>query len=671
MPSAYTLLPLNGNGEGEKSRKRGVFNLLLRIAWDSRRKRYALAALIGVLSQLFFLLVYSRVFGRARCLGAVQAGDADDGWTLETARKMVSRTKGFYARDYSLNLGWNNVRYIIEASVYQAKLLDRTLVLPSFVYARSCKYDFKVCAAFLPVAHWTEAVHRFEWSDHPFEEEYLFRVPLEAVLDLQRLRAGPTQDEWKPGNSGVIKWPVITTAEYLQLHGLDPQIEQHNGYWGRVDYQLPPGTNVTAYHEALAAEKAKLEASEGRAKRGDEILPRVPRAVSGLRRAIDAVHAHTRQTRAESRGSTIYEMLNEEWDTAPLVRVDDVRALRGYNTGSWEWVNRSLVLSGTGTQNNEMSRRLFHALNETLVGNNQVVMEVGQIRQLAKATGYQALESNDVLERVINNAGWDFLYTFEGRLNQEFIKAIVWPMTQAAPRAHIRGFVNDLAQRTEDIVLVSGEIHLERKAGLMRFTSSAARDAYSQIGLYAMRAPERYWRIAARVESHMRARCGGRMFMAAHIRRGDFIRFGWTPDENLETHVRQVRDKLKNGAKILAGIKNEYSQKADLEQVDTQISQYDPPEDGDPFYIATDEHSSPGISLIHRLGGVLIDDLLTPEDRSACGWEMLYSDLVALVEQIVMSRASYWNAHAMSSLAGGVVNLRAARGADSRTALLD
>jgi hypothetical protein len=30
-------------------------------------------------------------------------------WTIEKARQMVSHTKGYYARDYSLNLGWNNV----------------------------------------------------------------------------------------------------------------------------------------------------------------------------------------------------------------------------------------------------------------------------------------------------------------------------------------------------------------------------------------------------------------------------------------------------------------------------------------------------------------------------------------------------------------------------------
>jgi hypothetical protein len=31
-------------------------------------------------------------------------------WSLEVLHDMVSRTKGYYARDYSVWLGWNNVR---------------------------------------------------------------------------------------------------------------------------------------------------------------------------------------------------------------------------------------------------------------------------------------------------------------------------------------------------------------------------------------------------------------------------------------------------------------------------------------------------------------------------------------------------------------------------------
>ena len=33
------------------------------------------------------------------------------------------------------------MRYIVEAGLLQAELLNRTLVLPSFVYARACEYN--------------------------------------------------------------------------------------------------------------------------------------------------------------------------------------------------------------------------------------------------------------------------------------------------------------------------------------------------------------------------------------------------------------------------------------------------------------------------------------------------------------------------------------------------
>lgn len=33
------------------------------------------------------------------------------------------------------------MRYIIEAAIGHAAMLNRTLVLPSFIYARSCEYQ--------------------------------------------------------------------------------------------------------------------------------------------------------------------------------------------------------------------------------------------------------------------------------------------------------------------------------------------------------------------------------------------------------------------------------------------------------------------------------------------------------------------------------------------------
>lgn len=55
-------------------------------------------------------------------------------------QEMVSRTKGYLARDWSLGLGWNNVRYIIETSLNHAQLMNRTLVLPSFILGRACEF---------------------------------------------------------------------------------------------------------------------------------------------------------------------------------------------------------------------------------------------------------------------------------------------------------------------------------------------------------------------------------------------------------------------------------------------------------------------------------------------------------------------------------------------------
>jgi hypothetical protein len=49
----------------------------------------------------------------------------------------------------------------------------------------------------------------------------------------------------------------------------------------------------------------------------------------------------------------------------------------------------------------------------------------------------------------------------------------------------------------------------------------------------------------------------------------------------------------------------------------------------------------------------------------------MLTDVLSVVEQATLARAAYFYAHAHSSVAGGVVNLRASHGADPRTALLE
>ncbi|KAK0203849.1 hypothetical protein DFS33DRAFT_836895 [Desarmillaria ectypa] len=66
-----------------------------------------------------------------------------------------------------------------------------------------------------------------------------------------------------------------------------------------------------------------------------------------------------------------------------------------------------------------------------------------------------------------------------------------------------------------------------------------------------------------------------------------------------------------------------------------------------------------------------MDDLLTIADRRGeLSWALIVTDFRGLVEQIILSCTAFFYEHAMSSVADGVMNLRALRGMDSRNGRL-
>ncbi len=95
------------------------------------------------------------------------------------------------------------------------------------------------------------------------------------------------------------------------------------------------------------------------------------------------------------------------------------------------------------------------------------------------------------------------------------------------------------------------------------------------------------------------------------------------------------------------------------------------------FFVATDERDPKVLEYFRGEGAVFMDDIMTIADRRAFGkvsdlsWALMISDIRALVEQVILSRAAFFYGHAMSSVPGGVVNLRAMRGADPRTSVID
>lgn len=138
-----------------------------------------------------------------------------------------------------------------------------------------------------------------------------------------------------------------------------------------------------------------------------------------------------------------------------------------------------------------------------------------------------------------------------------------------------------------------------------------------------------------------------------------------------EAHVQRVKEHLQSGREVLERLSNLATYdiqgtKPDLEQIT-----FPPPLPEDSFYVATDERNPEALKVIRDAGAVLMMDLLTMEDRRDFGWPLIITDVMALVEQAVLFHSAFFYGHAMSSLAGVITNMRAARGADPRTMFLD
>ena len=62
--------------------------------------------------------------------------------------------------------------------------------------------------------------------------------------------------------------------------------------------------------------------------------------------------------------------------------------------------------------------------------------------------------------------------------------------------------------------------------------------------------------------------------------------------------------------------------------------------------------------------------MLTVDDQRELGWPLMLTDVRALVDQEVIARSAFFSGSALSSVAGGIINMRAAHGADRRTAFI-
>ncbi|KZV63838.1 hypothetical protein PENSPDRAFT_589221 [Peniophora sp. CONT] len=497
----------------------------------------------------------------------------EDEWTWERVQEMVSTTRGFYARDWPLQLGWNNVRYIIEAGLLHASLLNRTLVLPSFIYARSCLYEFDVCSTFAQKFHRGPDIGMGDFAFLSEAEQTAWRLPISLMIDLPSLRRAH---------------PVITVSEYLRLHALDPTLELGNGAW-----------SAELYH-------------------GGEFKP------------------------------TLRTLPTSEWDDG-IVRVD-----REYDL----------------PKGKDVGGVVDKVLRERLNDDGSAVGNIGHAQNIMHDANVY-WRNTAQLEQLLHDAGFGVLHTFRTSFVEMF-KAVTEYDAEAAPLDKMHGLVEDFGDEPADVFHVQGETHWNRKAGQLRFTTSAGRTHFAELVLNSVHPIPPVRALGDLLARRMLDRNNGRQYMAAHMRRGDFAVLNWA-EKTIEEHMARIVNRMENGLKSL----REWTYSG-LHAVEVPgITPGDfakgagSPRVGDAFFLATDATSKSDVDYIHSQGAVLLADLIQPGDERLLGWPALFGDVRAQVEQEVAARAAYFYGHSMSSVAGGVANLRGARGKDPRTCHVD
>ncbi|KZV72954.1 hypothetical protein PENSPDRAFT_603747 [Peniophora sp. CONT] len=486
---------------------------------------------------------------------------------------MVSETRGFYVRDWPLQLGWNNMRYIIEAGLLHASLLNRTLVIPSFVYARSCLYDFDVCSAFAQKFHRGDEIGMGDFQYLSDAEQIAWRLPISLMMDLPRIRRAHS---------------VITVSEYLHLHGLDPTLELGNGSW-----------SAELYH-------------------GGPFQP------------------------------TLRGLPQPEWDD-DFVRVD-----------------REYDLPIPKDAGGPIDKALREHLNE------HGTIDIGHAQTVMQDQAQVQWENTTELEQLLHDAGWGVLHTFRGSFVEMFKAVTEWE-AEAAPLESMRGLVDELGKDPADVVHVQGETHWNRKAGQLRFTTPEARTHFAELVLHGVHPIPPVRALGECFAERMLDLNGGRQYMAAHMRRGDFAVLRYAAEKTIQDHLTRIKNRLENG--LISLREWGYSGWRTVEVPGITPDEFgkgaDPPLEDDAFFLATDTTNERELAYVHAEGAVLLSDLMQAGDERLLGWPAIFGDVRAQIEQEVAARAAFFYGHSMSSVAGGIANLRGARGKDPRTCYVD
>ena len=212
-----------------------------------------------------------------------------------------------------------------------------------------------VCADEAPMLNKGDAVGWDDWRELPIEQQMSWQIPISMMINITQLRRFQ---------------PVITTAEYIRYAGLPPTVETTSGYWDR-----------SAYHQSLN--------------------PFVSHSDGTLEKP------------------TLFVIENAWYDPEGVTRVDTIpEAMK--KRGGWAAGNTSIVQAGQWESHDSDATQFL--LKSLLLDKN--IVEWDEARNAVKDLAAQMpesvsasspdLDSDEFIEGVLNQNGWEVLHTFQG-----------------------------------------------------------------------------------------------------------------------------------------------------------------------------------------------------------------------------------------------------------------
>ncbi|KAM0788031.1 hypothetical protein ACM66B_006230 [Microbotryomycetes sp. NB124-2] len=152
--------------------------------------------------------------------------------TQQEIREYVGEKPKFLVKDNWTTYGFNNVRYMFEATLNMAQIVGRIPVIPDIIWARECAGKTETCTK-----------HALEYFEHRKEhaemgpkiwneEGQAWKLGIEHFVDLPHLRA--------------TYGPVLTLSEYFTLYDLDESLIEPTGSWNETTYN-PDGLRTAVF----------------------------------------------------------------------------------------------------------------------------------------------------------------------------------------------------------------------------------------------------------------------------------------------------------------------------------------------------------------------------------------------------------------------------------------